>query len=266
MIFCNTIQKTFLIGFVLSLIRCQSFNPLSPGPQPSTLEPVRHENMLNVFGVLRPDSLYGMSASYVHLESTYPSDDIPDSSRITDASVRIVSQRDGIPDDSLTLTYTDLDSFPTLEYRNASFFPQSGSFRMTCEKTGYPVLTGQTVIPDIPMIRENSMIREEGGISFFILRDEKAGLYEVVLKGSGLQYSERFIRPSSGDVHIWIPVDQAVQGETDLTIYAFDQNLAEYLTANLSIKPNIYQAPFSTVEQGYGCFGSLNIYQQRGFL
>jgi len=44
-----------------------------------------------------------------------------------------------------------------------------------------------------------------------------------------------------------------------LAIYAYDLNLTKYFTASISIKPNTYQPAYSTVQNGYGSFGSLNI-------
>ena len=73
---------------------------------------------------------------------------------------------------------------------------------------------------------------------------------------------DRFLRPKSGNVLISLPLEGIPNGTCQLTIYAFDLNLSEYLTVNLSIKPNIYQKDFSTVENGFGCFGAMNIYRK----
>ena len=45
-------------------------------------------------------------------------------------------------------------------------------------------------------------------------------------------------------------------------IIAYDYHLSEYITYNVNIKPNTYRDDYSTVENGYGCFGSLNITEQ----
>ena len=51
-----------------------------------------------------------------------------------------------------------------------------------------------------------------------------------------------------------------INSGTQLIIYAYDQNLSEYFAAaNLSFKPNTYRPPFTNVQNGYGCFWSLNL-------
>jgi hypothetical protein len=44
-----------------------------------------------------------------------------------------------------------------------------------------------------------------------------------------------------------------------LEIYAYDENMAVYSTSfNTSFNFNRYRPSISTVENGYGCFGSVN--------
>ena len=81
----------------------------------------------------------------------------------------------------------------------------------------------------------------------------------MVLQKDGQTVRDRFLRPDSGDVKISLSFPPAFTGPCTLLIYQYDLNLSTYLTANLSIKPNIYQTDFSTVTDGYGCFGSLNV-------
>jgi hypothetical protein len=247
---------------LLVIMNCSSLNPVSPGPQPHYLEDVKHEPMLNVFGILRPDSLGFVPLSYVHLEFSFPTDNIPDSSIVPDARVKIIKMDGTKAVDSCHFDYTDFGLFPTQEYRHASFFPQKGTYRLICQKVGFPVLSAETTVPSIPVIQEESIQRQGNSLSFQILRDELVGLYEVILEGSNWLIKNRFLRPNSGDVPISLPLDGIPSGTCQLTIYAFDLNLSEYLTVNLSIKPNIYQKDFSTVENGFGCFGAMNIYRK----
>ena len=72
---------------------------------------------------------------------------------------------------------------------------------------------------------------------------------------------DRFLRAKQGNVLVEFSLKGIPKGECILQIYAFDNNLSEYFTANLSSKPNIYQKEFSTVENGYGCFGALNVFE-----
>lgn len=247
---------------LLVIINCSSLNPVSPGPQPHYLENVKHEPMLNVFGILRPDSLEGLPLSYIHLEFSFPTDNIPDSSIIPDAQVKIIKMDGNTEVDSFVFNYSDLSIFPTREYRNTSFFPQEGKYRLICQKEGFSELSAETIVPSIPVILEETIQRQDNLLSFQIKRDEQVGLYEVVLEGSNWLITDRFLRPKSGDIPISLSLDEFPSGTCQLTIYAFDLNLSEYLTVNLSIKPNIYQKDFSTVKNGFGCFGGMNIYRK----
>ncbi len=251
-----------LIIFGLGLSGCDSIDPTAPGPQPNILESTKHISKLNVFGILRPDSLQGLPLSYIHLEYSYPTADIPDSSIVADAKVKIIKLDGETGVDSSLLIYGDLDIFPTKEYRNATFFPQAGTFQLICTRAGYPTLTASATIPPVPVIQEGTLQRKGNELSFTIKREEQIGLYEVVLIGPNFFLKERYIRPKTGDISISFPVKDISGNSGLLIIYGYDLNLSEYLTANLSIKPNIYQKDFSTVENGYGCFGALNVFQK----
>jgi len=68
------------------------------------------------------------------------------------------------------------------------------------------------------------------------------------------------VRAVSGNTPVEVDAGVPVITGDRLTVYAYDKNLSEYLTAaNLFIKPNTYRPPFTTVQNGYGCFGSLNL-------
>lgn len=256
---------SFCICFLI-IMNCTSLNPVSPGPQPHYLEDVKHEPKLNVFGILRPDSIEGLPLSYVHLEFSFATDNIPDSSIIAESQVKIIKMEGATAVDSAVFVYTDLRVFPTREYRHASFFPQEGTYRLICRKEGFPVLSAETTVPSVPVILEATVQRQGNSLSFQIMRDEQVGLYKVVLQGSDWLITDRFLRPKSGNVPISLPLDGIPSGSCQLTIYAFDLNLSEYLTVNLSIKPNIYQKDFSTVQNGFGCLGATNIYKRMIYL
>jgi len=244
------------------IVTCDSYNPISPGPQPTTLKPFEQQDLLNVFGILRPDSLQGWSRSYIHLEFSYPALDVPDSTIVHDAEVKIIRLDGQTKIDSFLFVYSNLNGLMTWEYRNATFFPEVGTYHLICKKSGFPILTGETTLPTIPVIEEGSLKQQNDQLIFNILRDNGVGLYEVVLENQNWQIRDRFLKPNTGNVSIVLNISDGCKGEWLLSIYGFDLNLSMYLTANLSIKPNIYQDDFSTVMNGYGCFGSMNIFRQ----
>ena len=249
------------VSFLL-ISACESLNPVSPGPQPRVLEETEHRILFNVFGMLRPDSLDGMPLSFVHLEVSFRVNDDSEDNIIPDADVRVYRIENAVVLDSNAFGFTDLDVFPVEAYRDSAFNPQPGTYRLICRKEGIPELSGHTTIPQRPVIRAGSVRREENRLRFNIVRDEEAGLYEVVLKAENRQQQARFLRPGSGDVSVSLSLDDFPIGECELTIFAYDLNLSEYLTYNLSIKPHTYQKEISTVQNGYGCFGSLNVLRQ----
>jgi len=241
--------------------RCSEYFT-APGPQPSYIdEKIEHEPRFSVFGVLRPDSTdMGLALSFIKLESSFPMDDYPDSNLVTDASVLLFRMQDGVAVDSYQFEYTDMGGFADTLFRHSGFFPKGGeSYQLVCEKTGYPDLEAETFVPRPPMLVSGSLAVSSGQVRFEVLRAEDAGLYEAVLLGEGYYQSERFTRPETGNIPISITLAESGGTPSLLLLYAYDMNLANYLSANISIKPNIYQSDFSTVENGYGCFGSLNL-------
>ncbi len=246
--------------FALSVLRCTDYFT-GPGPQPHYINgQVTHEVRFNVFGVLRPDTVEtGLPVSFIQLETSFPMNDYPDSNDAADADVFLISTTD-TQADTLQFTYSDLGVFQDTVFRRPDFFPIAGrTYGLVCHKDGYTTLTAETLIPDRPEIIPNSLHISSGKVEFTIRRDEMAGLYEAVLIGAAGNQIERFLPPKSGDTKMSIQISGDSGAPTALIVYAYDLNLAVYLTANISIKPNVYQSDFSTVENGYGCFGSLNV-------
>ncbi len=234
------------------------------GPQPEFLDEHKHKPMLNVFGVLRPEKDFDIPLSYVHLEAAYSvTSDYPDSFIIVDAEVKLLNCSN-TASDSLNLVYTDFDTlFPEKEYRDPDFYPQAGqTYGVSCKKEGFPVLTSKTTMPWIPQIAANSLELNNNELSFSISRDSLAGLYDVYLWIGEQRFASRVLRSETGDTKVNLKYNKGPNGEGTLFIYAYDINLAEYFTAVISAKPNTYQPPVSTVENGYGSFGSMNVLQQ----
>ena len=213
----------------------------------------------NVFGVLRPDSSEtGLPQSFIKLSSTFPIDDWD--SDVDTVSVLLYRIEKDNPVEKFNFENTDLESFSDSLFRHPGFFPRSGeSYQLICEAPGYPTLKAETIIPSPPNIVPGSVVLASGEIRFQVIRDKNAGLYEVILLGEGYNQSERFLRSDSGNTRISVNLNLSESSPSMLLLYAYDLNLADYLSANISIKPNIYLTDFSTVENGYGCFGSLNL-------
>ena len=78
----------------------------------------------------------------------------------------------------------------------------------------------------------------------------------------GNYYRTQVNKPETGNINADFTFNRDSEAEGKLVIYAYDLKLSEYMTYNLSIKPNAYQPPPSTVDNGYGCFGSFNMLER----
>lgn len=250
--------KRFLFMAWILFLQCTDYFT-APGPQPHFIQHVEYEPRLNVFGVLRPDSSdAGFPLSFIEVESTLLDEHPSNFEQGVEVFVIPVETGEFIP-----FFYTNLDVFPDTCFRNPQFFPISGrTYRVECRKPGYPALTGETTVPDVPEVVEHSLHVSADQIQFSIKRDEKVGLYEIVLLGESKVQSQRILPDDSHEIPVSLRIPRGAPFSWIL-IYAYDLHLAEYLTANISIKPNVYQPSFSTVENGYGCFGSLNLAKLR---
>lgn len=252
-----------LIIVIVLLIACE--NPITGfGPQPLYFDKHVHKPMLNVFGVLRPGNLDGKPLSFVHLEESFPITTSPDTIVVSDAKVTLFKYEKNIVVDSLELSYTNLNStFPISEYRHIEFFPMEGvTYGVSCVRNGFPKLTSKTTIPSTPKIVDNSIHSDENKLTFSILRDSLAALYDIYLIVDQETISKRIRRPEAGNIRVIINFNQTIESQGLLLICAYDLQLSEYITYNVSIKPNTYRSNYSTVENGFGCFGSLNILEE----
>jgi len=237
-------------------------NPITGyGPQPNFIDSHSHEPMLNIFGVLRPEDPYGVPLSFVHLESSFSvTSEYPDSFDVVDGKVTLYHYEGDLIIDSVEFSYTNFNSkFSRYEYRPSDFYPiAENKYSISCRKEGYPELTSRTTVPPIPNIVENSLNISSNQLSFTISRDSLVALYDIYFQIGGREYSKRILRPEVGDIQVNLNYNRSSEQEGTLLIYAYDRKLSEYIITTIIIKPNTYQASYSTVENGYGSFGSLN--------
>jgi len=239
--------------------------PWEAGPQPTYLEKQDYKNQFNILGVIRPGNFNGVPLSYVHLETTYDYFNVPDSTKIGDALVQLFRFNDTSTVDTIEMDFTNLNGiFSSKEYRTVEIDTIASilagkTFGISCQKEGYPELTSETTIPNIPVIVNDDINVQSGKIEFDILRDELVKVYDIYLSVGNQQFTERYLRPDIGNTHVTINYTNNNSTTGKLTVYAYDLKLSEYITFNVIIKPQTYQDSYSTVENGYGCFGSLNL-------
>ena len=254
---------SILIFGITFFIGCE--NPITGyGPQPSYFEEQEHIPMLNVFGVLRPGNTGDNPLSFIHLEKSFPYTVFPDTVVIKDAKVTIFRYEENKTVDSLNFSYTNFNSvFLTTEYRHPDFFPIAGlTYGISCNRDGFPELTSKTTVPFSPQIVNDSIQVSTGKLSFYIQRDPLVALYDIYLITEQNVFTQRVQMPEVGDTQVTMDFQQNGKTEALLMIYAYDLKLSEYITYNVTIKPNTYRSDYSTVENGYGCFGSLNVLEK----
>jgi hypothetical protein len=242
--------------------------PWDPGPQPTYLERKYYQNQFNILGIIRPGTIAGVPLSFVHLETTYDYFNIPDSTEIGDAQVTLLQFNGSLVIDTLHMTFTNFEGiFSKKEYRSLEIDSVDSilagkTYSISCKMSGYPELTSETTIPDIPVIINNNVVIQSGKIVFDVLRDELVQVYDIYLSFGSKEFMERYVRPDIGNTHVELNFTNSYSTTGKLTIYAYDLKLSEYITYNVIIKPQTYQDRYSTVEKGYGCFGSLNILEK----
>ncbi len=228
------------------------------GQQPTFLSSHPFVPGLNILGVIRPDSTGQKSMNLIYLEKVIPAvSPTPDSTVLLDFSVQLYKIDHQIIIDSLCYSYHYPDT--TFTHHPSNFGPQAGNhFKIICKSPGLPDLTAETIVPNLPVI--NSVTTNNNKVQFAIDADSTAFLYDVYLFVDGQQQFQRILRAKSGSTSVEMAANLSNGQQRKLMIYAYDKQLAEYLTTpNLFIKPNTYRPPFSTVRNGYGCFGSLNV-------
>lgn len=255
---------TLVMIMVLGLMTgCE--NPITGyGPQPVYLDKQEHRPMLNVFGVLRPGTQNGMPLSFVHLEESFSVTSYPDTIEVRDADVTLFRYEWDVIVDSMSFMYTHFDStFQRSEYRHAEFYPvENQTYGISCCKSGFPELTSKTTVPSVPAIIEDSIEINTNRLTFSILGDSLAALYDITLWVGEDLYNQRLRRPEVGNIDVAFDLDTNHGPSGVLLVYAYDLQLSKYMTYNVNVKYNSYRSDYSTVENGLGCFGSLNVLER----
>ena len=146
----------FLISFFLSSCEDTLEWYVGLNKQPKFFDNKGYEDALNIVGILRPDSVFNLPASFIHVEKTGPSNN--DTNQIVwfevvDANVSVFSV-DDVPLTETVFGYDTNRVFPASEYRANGFVPAAGqTCRLVCKHTGYEQVTGTTVIPGKPVIQ-----------------------------------------------------------------------------------------------------------------
>lgn len=221
---------------------------------PTEIIQTEFEPGLNVFGVLRSDGVAG--SSFIRVEKAFdPVEEEMDetySAEVRDAQVTVTEK-------DTSETYDFLFSEDTVRgnlFFNSRFIALPGeSYDLTVKADGFADLTGSTTIPQEPQIENRTL--SEGAFEFELLMTEDTGMYEVyLLLDDGEIVNQRVINDGAARKVVTLKIPSG-GSPSFLNIYGYDPNLTEYISAAVTLRWNSYQKTVTTVEGGYGVFGSV---------
>lgn len=244
--------KRVLIAFSFFLIPGCDL-PWEPGPMPTEIIDTEFEPGLNIFGILRLEKS-GESASFFRVEQAYQLSDLSLENNyylpvVDDAEVMVFDS--GWGDTAVFIFGSDG------MYRNLSFNPIPGrTYQLKITAPDLPALSGETMIPNLPELDESQPSESER--TFTISADSTAAMYDLYLiyeTGSDL---ERRLNTVLESITFNAKSVDPIYGRlVRIEVFAYDKNMADYLQAQVTIKPQAYNELVKTVEGGYGCFGSV---------
>ena len=247
-------------GLLLLLTSCKDIVDFYIG---IPLQPATDENSfipgLNIFGIIRPDSTEVYNNSFIVLQKVIPAVGSSDSLDVDTTSVRI--EKINAPESTYVFFLTHYDHvFREDEYRpDLNFRPQAGDiYTVECVYRDLPVLTARTIVPNVPVIRMNTITETENSLSFEIQPDTSIFMFDIYIYAAGkLAGYQRLPGEQANGTPVLF---NSLQGRADsIDIYSYDYNMAlYYMTSNTSLNFNKYRESFSIVENGYGVFGALN--------
>lgn len=237
--------------------------PTEAGPQPSDIVETEFEPGMNVFGIVRADSVAG--SSFIHIERAYHLEeayDWPNDIGISDAVVTIRGLSD-----TTTYTFTNIenDSLDWSQYYNNDFMPVPGeTYILAAVSPELPAIEGITIVPPSPILGPDGITVTDGSLTLHLEKYEDVGLYDLYLTLQNKNDQEIIAQMPA---RIMVGVTEEVRYTFTFTsdmepilveAYAFDAKLTEYLTTPISIRQQTYQNLPRLVENGYGVFGSVS--------
>ena len=232
--------------------------PHQPGPMPTEIVETEFEPGLNILGVLRADDQAG--TSFININRALTTEEIY-SEIIENFSpqvdfIKVRSHRTGTE----YVFQSPEDTSDWGSYRDSTLLALPGDvYDLEIQAPGFPTLTGTTQIPHQPQLVPNSISVEPGKTVFKIQHLVTTYEYKLYLIFSEAVL-EKVVKPSTGTV---IDVDwrfnQNLGSPLLLMLTSLDENLTRYGNSPISFIPNTYHQDGSTVEGGYGCFGSVAV-------
>lgn len=262
----NKIQIGLLISVLILLnTSCEKVTDYYLGfpLQPDFTENTFEEGM-NIFGILRPDTHADFNKSFVYVQQNWPVLEFNDSSFtiIKYADIRLIEYENDVAVDTFHFPLLPPDTlFSDTLYRPAeTFIPVPGNtYRLLCTHDNLPLATGETLFPDEPRIMPGSLSVSDKKIQFAVAPDAGIKMLDIYIssdESSG--FAGRYVTNDTASTNIILTTTGT--GGVKIYIYGYDANLSTYYAnSNTSLNFNKYRTTFSTLEEGFGVFGSLNL-------
>lgn len=245
-------KKVQLILIIILFCGCDL--PTDPGPMPTTIIETPFRPGLNVFGVLRDDT--SSHYSYIAVDRAYEIEEAYEDQSDSWLDTALVT----VTCDTNVWNFNFSEASPYGPvYLNDDFIPVAGQrYDLLVEHPGLPDLKAQTIFPFPPAVTRDSISIAKGDIKIIAPADENIVMYDVYVYSEDHYTSRRIVSNRSRQVAV-IPLAELSGSLQTVRIYGYEENLASYLTNQMSIKPNTYNELVITVTNGYGCFGGVSV-------
>ncbi len=214
---------------------------------------------LNIFGIIRPDTTGVYNNSFVQFQKVVPAVGYTDSLDVGTVSVHVEKINEHASPCEFILT-DHQGVFSEEDYRpDETFRPKAGDiFSVACTYPDLPVLTATTLLPNPPVLLLNTLAESGRSLSFEIQVDTTIYMLDIYVYAGGLLAGYKRL-PGEQDANTSVLFADLPGMADSVDIYSYDENMALYcMTSNTSLNFNKYRESYSTVENGYGVFGSLN--------
>lgn len=238
----------FSLGFLVS--SCEKMFEAYVGlpMQPDNINSV-YQPGLNVFGLLKAGPILDTSTHFFEVQYIIHVFDTSDIS-IYDADISLQHAN----------TSYNLTHFGDGRYFNEELAPMPGQeWNYTCVYDTFEV-TSTTIIPNTPVVKESTIVIKNASLAFSIDYDASAYMYDVYYIDEYSYASKRIVPANAGEIEVQLDIEYNESSAIHLLyVIAYDQKYEQYIsTSNIFFKPNAFRPRFTTVDGGYGCFGSLS--------
>jgi hypothetical protein len=210
---------------------------------------------LNIYGILKAGPSYDTLNHFFEVQQLLRPSDTTKLIEINTAKIFL----EQIPTEGRSRTY-QLTNYNKGNYTSRELNPDYGErWYYICTYDTFKI-TGNTRIPEKPVLIKESLIVTEKSISFTIQPDTTAFLYEIFYFNESDYVFERIIPDKDEPTRIDLSINfKDLIGSNNLFVFAYDKNYEKYITtSNIFYKPNAYRPRYTTVEGGYGCFCSVS--------